>query len=804
MIPPRWKKVLADLFSHKIRSLLVIASIAVGLFAVGMTTTTYAILAADIRAGYLAVHAANIQIISSLFDDDFVERIRRMPGVAKAAGAYNMSLRVQVADGRWKPIHLRALTLGDMKEQSINKVELLQGIWPPEDRQVVIDINKLAETGASLGDELEIKLPSGTVRRLQVVGIVRDQTIGSASGEGGFFLSPIQGYVTSGTLPWLEQPEGFNTLYATVSQDPEDRIAIGLVADAILEEFERGGHTTASSVVRRSTDHPNLPYVDAMVAVVYSLGLLVVFLSGFLITNTLSALLNQQIEQIGVMKTIGASRWQIASMYMLLILVFSLLALAVAIPTSKQAALILLEYLAVKINFTLGGLRPVPVSSLVMMLIALLVPQAAGLYPILQGTRVSVREALSGMADLKKEGDSPVFRLFARVRGFSRPLLISLRNTFRQRLRLALTLLTLSLGGAIFIASFNVRFSLENYIDRLGRYFVADVNLTFAQPYRIERVTHDLQQVPGIGRVEGWGGARAQIVRSDGSPGESIQVLAPPAASTLIEPILLDGRWIQPGDENAVVLSELFRIELPDLRVGDSLRLKIGTKESDWIVVGFFQFAGRSAGLFAYTNYDYLSKQTGLPSRSAIYRAVAAYENLSQQEREWLGRQIEAHMTRRGYQINEVTAGSAVKEDTSRGLNILTTFLMVMSLLMALVGSIGLTGTMSLNVMERTREIGVMRAIGGSDRAIMKIVLVEGSLIGLISWILASMAALPISKMLADLIFHILFDNDAMLAFDFRGNLVWLGIVLLLSALASFLPAYNASKLTIREVLAYE
>ncbi len=278
MIPPRWKKVLADLFSHKIRSLLVIASIAVGLFAVGMTTTTYVILAADIRAGYLAVHAANIQVISSLFDDDFVERIRRMPGVAGAVGAYNVKLRVHVSEGKWKPIQIKALSIDDMNEQSINKVELLQGTWPPADRQIVIDVNKVVETGAGLGDELEIKLPSGTVRRMQVVGIVRDQTIGSASGEGGFFLAPIQGYVTAATLPWLEQPEGFNTLYATLSQDQEDRLALSLVADAILEEFEHSGVTTSSSVVRRSTDHPNLPYVDAMVAVIYSLGLLVVFL----------------------------------------------------------------------------------------------------------------------------------------------------------------------------------------------------------------------------------------------------------------------------------------------------------------------------------------------------------------------------------------------------------------------------------------------------------------------------------------------------------------------------------------------
>lgn len=111
---------------------------------------------------------------------------------------------------------------------------------------------------------------------------------------------------------------------------------------------------------------------------------------------------------------------------------------------------------------------------------------------------------------------------------------------------------------------------------------------------------------------------------------------------------------------------------------------------------------------------------------------------------------------------------------------------------------------MSLNVMERTREIGVMRAIGGSDRAIMKIVLVEGGLIGLISWLLAGLAALPISKLLADQIFLIIYDRPAEMAFTTSGNLIWLGIVLLLSLLASAIPAYNASRLTIREVLAYE
>jgi putative ABC transport system permease protein len=82
---------------------------------------------------------------------------------------------------------------------------------------------------------------------------------------------------------------------------------------------------------------------------------------------------------------------------------------------------------------------------------------------------------------------------------------------------------------------------------------------------------------------------------------------------------------------------------------------------------------------------------------------------------------------------------------------------------------------MGLNVMRCTHEIGVMRAIGGSNKVIINIVLVEGILIGLISWLLSCMVAPVISKQLADIMFQIIFDRDAALAINFSGNLIWLG-----------------------------
>ncbi len=71
-----------------------------------------------------------------------------------------------------------------------------------------------------------------------------------------------------------------------------------------------------------------------------------------------------------------------------------------------------------------------------------------------------------------------------------------------------------------------------------------------------------------------------------------------------------------------------------------------------------------------------------------------------------------------------------------QAVNILIVFLLSMALLTAFVGSIGLTGTMGMNVLERTREIGVMRAIGAVDLAIVKSVVIEGVFIGMISWAL--------------------------------------------------------------------
>jgi putative ABC transport system permease protein len=800
---PRWQKVFSDLWSNKIRTVLVVASVAVGLFAVGMMTTIHDILTSDIRAGYAAVNPTNIMVNAYDFDDDMVKAIRRVDGVKDAEGVRSVDLMARTGPDQWSRITLQAIP--DFHKMNINRVQLIQGIWPPDDHEIVVERTKLSELIRDAQGQIEVKLPSGKIRKLKVVGVVHDQTVGIASIGGGFFMAPIQGFINRDTLPWLDQPDAFNLLYATVKDQPDDEDHIRNVANDINDAMEDNHGLTYNAIIRGTHDHPNRAYVDAITGILVMLGLLVVFLSGFLITNTLSALLNQQAQQIGIMKTVGARSLQVTGIYMALIGVFGLLALLISLPLSRSAAFSMLDFLTLQINFDVVSYRTVAAAVFLQVGIALLVPQAAGILPVLHGSRVKVQDALNGgSVDVGSSRRSWLDRKLSQIKGLSRPLLISLRNTFRHKGRLALTLVTLTLGGAIFIATINVQASMESYIRKLGKYFQADVNLTMDAPYRISEIQEALKNIPEVENVEGWSYARCELLLDDDQGGDAVQLMAPPIGSKLIEPIMLQGRWLTPGDQNAIVLSERFISRFPNLHVGDTLRLRVNGDKTDWVVVGFFQLAGKSAGYVAYTGFDYLANLIHQPGQAVTYRILARQPNLSSTQQRALGAKLENYLQNHKFGVTDVASGSTLVDNSAEGLSVLTAFLMIMAILTALVGSIGLMGTMSMNVMDRTREIGVMRAIGASDRAVMSQVIVEGVLIGMISWVLGTLLALPISQMLSDTIHLAIFDARSEFTFTPQGPLAWLALVLLLSVLASVIPARSAARLTIREALAYE
>jgi putative ABC transport system permease protein len=200
--------------------------------------------------------------------------------------------------------------------------------------------------------------------------------------------------------------------------------------------------------------------------------------------------------------------------------------------------------------------------------------------------------------------------------------------------------------------------------------------------------------------------------------------------------------------------------------------------------------------------YVPLESLPGPSTHVASYRLATSDQSVAGQKR--IGVALDQHLRSRGFRVSGVITGAELREMTVQMVSILVSLLMLMALLTAVVGSIGLTGTMGMNVLERTREIGVMRAIGAVDSAIVKSVVIEGAFIGFISWLLALPLSFPISRLLLAIISTSMGIGRIESAFTPQGMVIWLGVVVALTALASLWPARNAARLTIREVLAYE
>ncbi len=808
---PRWRKVFHDLFDNKARTLLVVFSIAVGVFSIGVIAGAYQIISNDMSISYAANNPANIELRLSDFDDDVLSSIKNSPGVQDVEGRRVINYRVRTENSeQW--ITLNLVVFESFSENKVNLLAPVSGEVEARKDEILLEKDALDKLDIKVGENLIFELADGATKSLKVVGVVQDASTGA-----GDFLAPPFAYTVMKTLQTLRQPDLFNRVYVTVSGNQDDSAYIREVGGALKDRLEKNETSVQRTRFSETHKHPLADTLNAVLGILLALGILIVFLSSSLIANTLSALLNQHLRHIGVIKLVGGRNKQVFIMYLAMIMAFGVLALLIAVPLGGQGAYGLALYIAGELNFNILGYRIIPMAFFVQIAVGLLVPLVAGLVPVLNGSKITVLRALSG--DLAGDENKPQAGQQDRVSWFDwalvkmtrilaargihmpRPFIISLRNTFRRRGRLVLTLFTLTMGGAIFIAVFNVRVTLHDYIDQIGSYFRADVTIDFDKAYRIREVEQYALQVDGVEDIEGWQFIGVELLYPDGSVADNINLLAPPAESELVNPILVEGRWIKADDVRKLTVSEAVLNYYPDLHAGDALYLKVAGHEELWEVVGIFKFVGQE-GILGYTPFEYSSQVLNLTNRSFSFRIVTTEHD--RQSQNVMAEKLDDYFRSQGFKVRQAESGLASLDTASESLDTLVVFLLIMAILTAIVGAMGLTGTMGMNVLERTREIGIMRAIGADDRAVMRTVIGEGFVIGSISFILAIILSIPFTYLLSMIVSLAIFETPIKVVFTFLGYVIWFGLVLILSVVGSILPARNAARLTIREVLAYE
>jgi len=789
-----WRKVWRDLWGNKFRTLLVVVSTAVGVFALGLVFGLSGVMRTRLAEDHRASVPAHVTFGTSTFDQDVVDTILDDAGVADAEGETWASFRWKLeGETEWRDGIM--IARADYEAQRMNLIDLLDGEWPGHsdtERALAAERMTSRHYGVPLGTTILVEF-GWSERRLSVDGIVRyaqafpPQLVDIAT----FFATPE-------AVAWLmDQEEGYDRLNVRLESFSEE--AANEVGERIEDRLRRMGLGVGGYGVTDPEVHGAQETIDSVLLILTVLGGLSLGLSGFLIVNMMNATVAQQVWQIGVMKVVGATGWRVMRVYLAVAMIYSVLSLLLAVPPGAVAAHLLASVLLSVFNVPVGPFRLMPAAIGVQVAVGLVVPLLAALVPVVGGARITPHQAISNYGLGAGFGSNWLDRLIGRIRRLPRPLALSLRNTFRRKARVALTLITLVLGGVMFIVVMSVGASMNNTLEVVLDDFGFDVLVVFDRLYRVARLVEVADGVPGVTSAEVWDRRGAQLSLT-GDEEREVFLWGVPPDSEMFSPRIVNGRGLLPGDGRAILLNSKIAAD-EGFQVGDEIELTIGERESTWMVVGLILNVN-NLQRDNFVPFDALARTTGTVNRGGALMVMS--EEHGSMTEQGLVRDLREAYTGRGMEPAGLQSADEVRQQNQAVFNAITYLMLAMAVLAAIVGSVGLMSTMSINVVERGREIGVMRAVGARSSAILGIFVVEGVMVGVLSWLLAVPLSYPGALLFNDLVGSTLFRMPLDFDYSAGGMVGWLAIVVVLSALASLWPALRATQVSVREALAYE
>jgi putative ABC transport system permease protein len=738
--------------------------------------------------------------LGQLVDRDTLLSLKDVPGVENVEPYNSAAVLYKLhPEDEWRQAVIQMRD--NYEAQKYELLQLRAGHWPHSKNEVAVERMAAQFLNIGIGDSVIFKIDEKE-RVLPITGFIRHPFVPPPQFQDlAFFFMNAEG------MERLGIPAGkFTSFYVRVT--PYSNEHAKEVANAIKDKLAKQNISVGGFQYEDPNKHWGRSFFDAITEVQQLLALICVVISAILVFNTISNLITQQTNQIGILKAIGGRTPSIVGMYLVSAFVYGALAFVIAFPLGAIVAFNLSKIFLNLFNIDFDTFQISRNAVILQALSAILAPLLAGLPPILKGASITVRQAIAsyGLGGEYRSG-----RLDHLVESIGARLLPShyataLGNMFRHKGRLIMTQFVLIAAGSAFlmVMSLNssIALTLDNYYGRM-RY---DTTLNFDAMQRADKVALIAKTVPGVGEIEirfmqetNLFVAGQQVKEA----GFSSYVRGIPAGSDFYTPLMIAGRWLDSHDGRALVIPRQ-TAEDNNIKVGDMVTLDMGTMGKDqWQVVGLYEpvFIGgfSSVTLFAPADTLFRISQKYNQASSIVVRTTAHGGEFTTALTKNLKDAYEQHKLKVSF--SQTQADARATNEWQFGL--VTSMLLALSIIVALVGAIALMGALSIGVIERTKEIGVLRAIGARSRTIMGIFLMEGVLQGLISWMIAIPLSILVSPIAASQLGHIMFGATLDYQYNWPAVIIWLSIVVVVSILASIMPARGATQISVRDSLAY-
>jgi putative ABC transport system permease protein len=506
-----------------------------------------------------------------------------------------------------------------------------------------------------------------------------------------------------------------------------------------------------------------------------------------------TTLVAEQTKIIGTMKAAGATSSTVIRGYLTSVGIYGLLGTAPGLALGVYGGYQLALFLATIITLDLGPFTLATWIVGMALLVGIGVPFAAALLPLWSGTRVTVREAMAAYG--VSAGTSRVHvGLARRLSWVPQTIWLGLRGLFRRRGRAILTLLALTLSSTAFLSIQTTTYSVNTFISQLFSQYDFDAFVdTKALPY--DQIRAKLLAVPNVARVERF--EQSEVKTRWGQ----ILLTGVEQDAQLYHHTVLAGRWFTPDEQNALIISDTLA-NATGKHVGQTLTFSSDISTATWTIVGEVHDLNGGLGLkgVALTTIDDLHAFEQVDPTLAGGFIVGAADR-SPAAVNAMADALDETLSHQGLAPYVSTAQQQIHRNQNQ-FQILYVLLYAVAAIVALVGILGLFNTLTTSVLERRREIGILRSMGATGWRVASVFWTEGMALAGISWLLAAAIGVPAAYGFVTLI------SQVLLPIPFAFSPLTLGITLvfivLCATLASIIPAISAGRVRIADTLRYE